>query len=211
MKTYYIGAALVFLLAYAVFHFGFRTGGAEQLYRINDELAFEVQPETEHFNGITVHGYRRTSSFVCFICGEYELDDRRVWMTNAKYRRGDFVYTDFPQHERAKTDIVNLRTGEAFEANVPEDFNYGDDLSKLPEYQTRDLTADAENKLTRDYVKANFQPLSSYTSRCVYANLIFAVSALFLAFPKLFIWMIDAFAEANDPTRPENYYRSGTD
>jgi len=50
MKTYYICAATIFILAYAIFHFGFRTGGAEQLYRINDRLAFEVQPESENYN-----------------------------------------------------------------------------------------------------------------------------------------------------------------
>ena len=209
MKTYYVGAGVIFILIYAVFHFGFRKGGAERLYRINDELVFEVQPETEHFNGIAVHGYRRTNKFVCFICGEYEPDDSRVWMTNAKYRSGDFVYSDFPKHEQAKTDIVNLRTGEIIEANAPKDFKYGDDFSKLPEYQTRNLTAKAENKLTQDYIKANFQPLSSYTNRCVYAHVIFVILALFLAFPQLFIRAIDAFVEANDPTRPENYYRAG--
>ena len=206
MKTYYICAAIFFISAYAVFHSGFRTGGTEQLYRINDRLAFEIQPESENYNGVTVHGYKPTSRIVCFICGEYERDDSAVSMTNVKYRSGDYVFTDFPQHEIAKTDIVNTRTGEAVEANVPADFKYGDDVSKLPEYQTRGLVKADENKLAQDYVKANFQPLSSYTSRCAYINLIFAVAALFLAYPKLFVHVIDAIAQANDPTRTENYY-----
>lgn len=198
MKTYYICAAIFFILAYAVFHFGFRAGGAEQLYRISDELAFEVQPESEDYNGVTVHEVRRTSPFVCFVCGEYEPDDSRVWMANAKYRSGDWVYTDFPQHESAKTDIVNLRTGEAIEANVPADFKFGDDFSKLPEYEARGLTKSDQNELTPDYVKANFPKLSSYTSRCAYINILFVVLAVLLAFPKLILYIIEAAIEGLD-------------
>lgn len=209
MKTYYICAAIIFLVAYSIFHFGFREVGAGRLYRINDRLAFEVQPENENYNGITFHGYKRTNRFICFFCGEYEPEDRFVWMVNVKYRRGDWVYTDFPQHEQAKTDIVNLRTGEAIEVNLPEGFTYGGDISTLPEYQERGLVKADEFKLDQTYVKANFEPLSTFTDRCLYAHLIFAVAALFLAYPKMFLHVINALAEANDPTKPENYYRIG--
>lgn len=184
MKIYYICAGLVFFTAYAIFHFGFRTGGAEQLYRINDELAFEVQPEAEFYNGVSIHGFEPTNKIIAILCGACQSNSETIFMRNANYRQGDWVFTDFPQHESAATDIVNLRTGETIDANVPADFEYGDDLSKLPEYQTRGLNKSGASKLTQDYVKANFQPLSSYTSRCAYFNLGFFVVGLLLAFPK---------------------------
>ena len=206
MKTYYICAAIIFILIYAVFHFGFRAGGAEQLYRIKDRLAFEVQPESENYNGLSIHGFKATNKIIGFLCGACQTDDESIYLANAKYRSGDWIFTDFPQHEQAQTDIVNLRTGEAIVANVPADFKYGDDLSKLPEYTTRGLVKSDENRLTRDYVTANFQPLSSYTSRCAYVNVLFVVFGLLLAFPKLIFFIIDATIEANDPFSPSNIY-----
>lgn len=206
MKTYYICAGIIFILSYAVFHFGFRTGGAERLYRINDNLAFEVQPESENYNGLTVHGFKPTNKIIGFLCGACQTNDESVFLANAKYRRGDWVYTDFPQHEQARTDIVNLRTGETIEANVPADFKFNDDLSKLSEYDERGLIKSDEYKLTRDYVTANFQPLSSFTSRCVYINVLFLVAALFLAFPNLIFWVIEASIQACDPNDPSNIY-----
>ncbi len=208
MKTYYICAATIFILIYAVFHFGFRAGGAEQLYRINDRLAFEVQPESENYNGVSVHGFKPTNKITAFMCGACQTDDESDYMMNAKYRQGDWVFTDFPQHEQARTDIVNLRTGEAIIAEVPADFKYNDDLLKLSEYRTRGLVKSDENKLTREYVLANFQPLSSYTSRCAYINLLFVLLGLLLAFPKLIYFIIDATIEANDPLSQSNIYDS---
>ena len=206
MKTYYICAGLIFLTIYAVFHFGFRKGGAEQLYRINDKLAFEVQPETETYNGVSIHGFEPTNKIIAFLCGACQTNGDKVFMTNAEYRSGDYVFTDFPQHEIAKTDIVNLRTGETIEANVPADFKFGDDLSKLPEYQTRGLNKSDANELTQDYVKANFQPLSSYTSRCAYINFLFAVIGLTLAFPKVIFWIIEAIIDSANPLHPSNLH-----
>ena len=207
MKTYYIIAASVFLLAYAVFHFGFRSGGDGRLYKINDRIAFELQTPDENFNGITIRSFRPTNAFVKFICGACEYDKNgAVEMVNVKYRSGDFIYSDFPQHETVKTDIINTRTGEAIEANVPGDFKPDDDFSKLAEYKQHGLVKADENKLTRDYIKANFQPLSTFTDRCLYAHIIFAVAALFLAYPKLIIHIIDALAAANDPNDSGNSY-----
>lgn len=196
MKIYYICAALIFFTAYAIFHFGFRTGGAEQLYRINDELAFEVQPEAEFNNGVSVRGFEPTDKITAFLCGACQSNTDEVFLANARYRSGDWVFTDYPQHEIALTDIVNLRTGETIEANIPADFKYGDDLSKLPEYQTRGLRKSDEDKLTPDYVKANFQPISSYTTRCAYINFFFAVAAVLLGFPQLISWIISCIIEA---------------
>lgn len=198
MKIYYICAALIFVTAYAVFHFGFRNGGAEQLYRINDRLAFEVQPGGDNYNGVSVHEFAPTDIITAFACGACQTDSETVFLANAHYRQGDWVFTDFPQHEIAKTDIVNLRTGETIEVNVPPNFKYGDDLSRLPEYQTRGLIKSDENKLTQDYVKANFQPLSSYTTRCAYINFLFAVVALLLGFPQLIFWIIVALLESDE-------------
>ncbi len=199
MKTYYICAATIFILAYAVFHFGFRKGGAEQLYQINDQLAFEVQPGGDNYNGVSIHGFEPTGKIINFMCGACQINDEAVFLTNAHYRQGDWVYTDFPQHEQAATDIVNLRTGEAIIAEIPGDFKYGDDLSKLPEYKTRGLFVSDENKMTQEYVTANFSPLTTYTSRCGYINFLFAVIGLILAFPQVIFWIIEAMIDSADP------------
>lgn len=210
MKTYYIIAASVFLLAYAVFHFGFRQNGDGQLYKINARIAFEMHTPNENFNGVTIRSYRKTNIFVKFICGACEYDGTgTVEMVNVEYRRGDFVYTNFPQHEIIKTGIINTRTGESVEVNVPDDFKYGDDFSKLAEYKQRNLTAGEQFKLDQNYIKANFQPLSTFTNRCLYANLIFAVAALFLAYPKLVLYLLEAIFTSQNPHDPANYLRGG--
>lgn len=206
MKIYSLVATLIFLIAYSVFHFGFRESGAEHLYRINDKLAFQVQPENENYNGITVHGFKPANKFIALICGACQRDDSRTFMVNVKYRKGDWVYTDFPQHLQALTDIINLRTGETIEADVPADFKFGDDWSKLPEYSERGLIKSDEYKLTQDYVKANFKQLSTFTDRCVLSHVIFGTVALFVAFPQTLVWLVELFVRANDPTDPMNYY-----
>jgi len=208
MKTYYLCTGLFFLTIYAVFHFSFRTDGAEQLYRINDKFAFELQPGSETFNGVSIQGYESTGKTIAFLCGACQTNDESVFLANAHYRYGDWVFTDFPQHEQAATDIFNLRTGEAIIAEIPADFKYGDDLSKLPEYQTRGLVKSDENKMTQEYVAANFQPLSTYTSRCAYTNFGFVIAGLILAFPQLILWLIRAIIQSANPLDPSNLYDS---
>lgn len=198
MKILYVSLWIIFILSYAVFHYGFRTGGAEQLYRINDRIAFEVQPESENYNKLSIQGFKPTGKIIGFLCGECQTEDAAVFLANAQYRSGDWVYTDFPQHEQAQTDIVNLRTGETIEAKVPADFKFDDDLAKLAEYRERGLIKSDEFRLTPDYIKTNFQPLSSFTTRCVYIHVLFLTVALFLVFPQLISWIIEAAADAFD-------------
>jgi hypothetical protein len=188
MKIYYSIVAVIFLVAYAIFHFGFRSGGEGRLYRINDRIAFELNDPAEFYNGIAIRSYHRTNAFVRFICGDCELDSKGdVDMVNVNYRQGDFVYTDVPMHEIALTDIVNVRTGEAVNVAAANNFKNGDDVSKLDEYRIRGLAPAQENRLTQEYVTANFAGLSTFIDRCLYANLIFAAVALILAFPTLWL------------------------
>jgi len=206
MPTRLILFVLLLLALYAGFHFGFREIAGTKLYRINDRIAFEVQPETDLFNGVTIRGYRPTNAFIRFICGACEADYAEVDMTSAKYIKGDFVYTDYPQHEKAKTDIVNLRTGETINVEVA-DNPPTIDLSTLPEYRERRLPADEKYKLSADYVKANFAPLSTYTGTCVVVHIVFAILAFFIAFPQVLLALINAFA--SDETDSTSY--SGAD
>ena len=200
MKTYYICAAVIFLVAYSVFHFGFRTGGDGQLYRINNSVAFLLQTPDENFNGVTIRSVSPTNAFVRFIGGAYQVDNQgAVDMPHVNYRQGDFIYTGVPQNEWSTADIINIRTGEIVNADVPKDFKFGDDVSKLPEYKQRGLVKTDENKLTQGYVKNNFEHLSTFTDRCLYAHLIFAVAALLLAFPKVSIALLGAFFQSFDP------------
>lgn len=205
MKTYYICAGLIFILIYAVFHFGFRTGGDGQLYRINDRIAFEVDSgyDQSSGNGVYIRGYKKTNPLVRFLCGACEVNYDEVDMPQANYIKGDYVYSGVPQHATAKTDIVNLRTGETLNVNVPGD-SPTVDLQSLPEYRERGLVAGEQYKLKQDYVKANFELLSTYTSRCIWIHIIFGVLALFLMFPKIFFEFLEMVFR-NNPGDPINY------
>jgi hypothetical protein len=194
---------LLLIALYAVYHFGFRAVGGTQLYRINEQIAFELLPETDSFNGVTVRGYRPTNALVRFMCGACEVDYDEVDMVSAKYIKGDWVYTDYPQHEQAKTDIVNLRTGETINVDVPVNSPAQIDLTTLPQYRERGLQADERYKLKAGYVKANFAPLSTYTGTCVLVHAVFGVLAFFLIFPRALLAIADAFAGDDNDT---SYY-----
>lgn len=190
---------LILIALYAAYHFGFRSVGGTHLYRINDSIAFELQSATDSFNGVSVRGYRRTNPLVRFMCGACEVDYDEVDMPSAKYIKGDWVYTDYPQHETAKTDIVNTRTGEAINVDVP-----GNppeiDLATLPAYCERGLTAEPQYKLQADYVKAHFELLSTYTGMCIWIHIIFGILAFFLIFPRILLDIMDALASDDDNT-----------
>ena len=191
---------LILIALYAVFHFGLREIGGNRLYQINDRIAFELRSETDLFNGVTVRGYRPTNALVRFLCGACEVDYSEVDMPQANYRKGDWVYSGYPQHEAAKTDIVNLRTGDAINVGVPGNPSGTIDLATLPEYRERGLVADEQYKLRADYVKSNFEPLSTYTGTCVFIHTAYGIVALFLIFPKVFFAIMDAYADDNGST-----------
>lgn len=207
MKTYYICAATIFILAYAIFHFGFRTGGETQLYRINDRIAFEVATDYDqtYGNGVYIRGYKKTNPLIRLLCGACSVDYDETDMPQANYIKGDYVYSGVPQHKTAKTDIVNLRTGETLNVDIPGNAENPIDLQTLPEYRERGLVAGEQYKLKQDYVKANFELLSTYTSRCLWIHLAFGILALFLIFPRLLLFVLEMIASAFDPNNPTNY------
>lgn len=186
---------LSFIALYAGFHFGFRTGGETQLYRINDRIAFEVAADYDQTfgNGVYIRGYKNNNPLVRFLCGACSVDYDETDMPQANYVKGDYVYSGVPQHATAKTDIVNLRTGETLNVNVPGD-SPTVDLQTLPEYRERGLVAGEQYKLKQDYVKANFEMLSTYTSRCLWIHIAFGILALLLIFPQIFSALMNAFA-----------------
>ena len=196
----YVALWLILIALYAIFHFGFKEIGGNHLYRINDQIAFELQLETDSFNGVSVRGYHRTNALVRSVCGACAVDYGVVDMPQANYRKGDWVYSGFPQHETAKTDIVNLRTGETINVDVPGNRSGLIDLTILPEYRERALTAEPQFKLHSDYVKANFEPLSTRTGTCVFVHIAFGIIASLLIFPKVFFAMMDAYANDNNST-----------
>jgi hypothetical protein len=125
-------------------------------------------------------------------------------MPLADYIKGDYVYTATPQYQTApgtaKTDILNLRTGEKITVDVPDKPSGTLDLSTLPAYKERGLVADPQYKLTVDYVKANFAPLTVYTGICIGIHIGFAVALAFLIFPPLFFGLLEAiFSGDNNP------------
>ncbi len=196
---------LILIALYAGFHFGFRTGGETQLYRINDRIAFEVATDYDqtYGNGVYIRGYKKTNPLIRLLCGACSVDYDETDMPQANYIKGDYVYSGVPQHATAETDIVNLRTGETLNVNVPSD-SPTVDLQTLPEYRERGLVAGEQFKLKQDYVKANFELLSTYTSRCIWIHIIFGVLALFLMFPKIFFEFLEMVFR-NNPGDPINY------
>ncbi|MGI8642151.1 MAG: hypothetical protein ACR2MG_19650 [Pyrinomonadaceae bacterium] len=198
---------LIFIALYAGFQFGFRTGGDGQLYRINDRIAFEVDAGYDQSyggNGVYIRGYKKTNPLVRFLCGACSVDYDETDMPQANYIKGDWVYSGVPQHATAKTDIVNLRTGETLNVDVAGD-SPTVDLQSLPEYHERGLVAGEQYKLKQDYVKANFELLSTYTSRCIWIHIVFGILALFLIYPPLLLYVLQTIASAFDPFDPTNY------
>ena len=197
MKIYII-LWLILIALYAGFHFGFRTGGETQLYRINDSIAFELLSTPNSFDDVTIRGYRRTNPLIRFMCGACEVNYGEVDMLRANYIKGDWVYSATPQFKSFKTDIVNLRTGEALNVDVPNNDESLIALQTIPEYRERGLVADEQYRLKQDYVKANFELLSTYTSRCLWIHLAFGILALFLIFPRLLLFVLE-IASGLDP------------
>lgn len=205
MKTYYICAATIFILIYGVFHFGFRNVGERQFYRINDELAFELRSRPNSYDEVTVHGYRRTSPVIRFMCG-CEVDSESD-VLDAQYIKGDWVYSGYPQYSTRQPDIVNLRTGEVLHVDAPTNDESILDLQTIPEYRERGLVKGEQYKLTSDYVQANFERLWIYTSRCLWIHIIFGVPALALTFPKISCEVLAAVF-SNTPGDPINHFNS---
>ncbi len=193
---------LILIALYAGFHFGFRTGGETQLYRINDSIAFELLSTPNSFDDVTIRGYRRTNPLIRFMCGACEANYGEVDMLRANYIKGDWVYAAHPQFKSFGTDIVNLRTGEMLNVDVPNNDESLIDLQTIPEYRERGLVAGEQYRLKQDYVKANFELLSTYTSRCLWIHLAFGILALFLIFPRLFGFVLEMIASALDPNNP---------
>ncbi|MEJ7622941.1 MAG: hypothetical protein WKF34_03005 [Pyrinomonadaceae bacterium] len=191
---------LILIALYMAFHFGYRTAGSTQLYRINETVAFELHPETDVFNGVTIRGYSQTNPIIRFFCGACQADYSRVDMAHANYIKGDYVYSGYPQNEGPKTEIVNLRTGETLNVDVPDDASGMIDLQTLPEYRERGLVADEQFRLRADYVRANFPLLSTYTGRCLWINFAFMILAFLLTFPGVLLGILDAFASDDDNT-----------
>jgi len=202
MKTYYICGATIFILAYAIFHFGFRTGGATQLYRISNSIAFELQSSPNAYRAVTIRGYRRTNPLISFMCGACAANDSEVDMPRPDYIKGDWVYSGYPQYAVDRIDIVNWRTGEALNVDVPNSNEKLIDLQTIPEYRERGLVADAQYRLEYDYVKANFELLPTYTNRCLWIHLAFGILALFVIFPRLLMFVLETIASALDPNNP---------
>jgi len=188
---------LILILLYGVYLVAFKGKIGARLYRINDQMSFMLKSQEEGLGeAIGVTGYRKTSAFVSFLCGSCDTDLFTVNMPLARYIKGDYVYSETPQYQTAKgmakTDIVNLRTGETITVDVPANLSGTVDLSTLPAYKERELVADPQYKLTRDYVMKNFAPLSTYSETCLPIHLGFGIALAFLIFPPLFFGILEA-------------------
>lgn len=201
MKIYII-LWLILIALYAGFHFGFRNVGERQFYRINDSIAFELlSKHNPSYNEVTIHGYRRTNPVIRFMCG-CEVDYSESDVLDAQYIKGDWVYWGYPQYSTVKPDIVNLRTGEVLRVDAPENDESLFDLQTIPEYRERGLVKGEQYRLTQDYVKANFERLPTYTTRCLWIHLAFGILALFIIFPRLLMFVLEMIAGALDPNNP---------
>lgn len=203
MKRYIVLWAILAAL-YASYHVLYREIGGPKLYRISDGTAFELTSANEFYNGLSVRGYRETPAVVRLACGACAVTYDRIDMPRAAYMKGDWVYSDAPGNAAAKTDILNVRTGQAIDVLIPEGAPSIVDLATLPEYRDRGLVADPALALRADYVKTNFAPLSTFTGSCVLAHVIFGLLALFILFPRPFLALLEGLArgiDQNDSTR----------
>lgn len=197
--------SLLLIALYGVYLARFKgsaTLGGVQLYRISDRLSFGVRPrDKEPDQSITIQGTRPSSRLASLLCGACQVDYSSVDMPQANLVRGDWVYSDYPQHKSATADIVNLRTSEVLDVDVPGNPTAVVDLQTLPAYRERGLLGDPKDKLTVAYVKAHFASLSTDGGACIGVHLVFGISALLLIFPQILIGLIDLIVRANDPNR----------
>lgn len=150
-----------------------------QLYKIDDTLAFEVQNER-----VAVVSYEKTSGLYA-LAGQYQHAPVErpgsVFMPSADYRQGDYVYSAYPA---GQTTIVNMRTRETVGAQVPAavmaERGWLIEVSQLPAYRERGLTAAEEQHLTPALIAAQYPPLPTYNE-----NLFVVQMAYYLVFAVL--------------------------
>ena len=193
---------ILLVALYAGFHFGFRNVGERQFYRINDSIAFELLSKPNSFNEATIHSYQQTNPLIRFMCG-CEINYNYSELMDAQYIKGDWVYWGYPQHSTVRADIVNLRTGEILNVDAKDEMFF--DLQTVPEYRERGLVKGEQYELKADYVKENFERLWIYTGWCIWIHIGFGILALFLIFPRFFLFTVEILAGVFDQNNPSNY------
>ncbi|MDC3958775.1 hypothetical protein [Polyangium jinanense] len=129
------------------------------LLQIDDGRAFRVDKY-----GVSITKYRRGTFPFCPLCGVNE--SAGTVMNGAQYRKGDWVYTDYPQ---PFNEAVNLKTGEVIDIPAAED-----QLEKPPsEFAARGLDFESESKLDAGRFLAEFTPLSTINESCIVFNMAF--------------------------------------
>lgn len=149
-------------------------GSTYQLYKINDSLAFEIQP-----NHISVVSYEKTSGLYSF-AGDYQHTPvdapGSVFVVSADYQKDDYVYTSFPM---GRTSIVNIKTGETVGKLINADTMGPDgkpvDASQLPEYRQRGLVFADQYKLTNAKIMTQYPPLNTYNDNLFTVQLAFGL------------------------------------
>lgn len=137
-------------------------GSTYQLYKVTDTLAFEIGRQQ-----MSLVSYEKTSGLYS-LAGEYQhtaVDAAgSVFIVSADYLKDDYIYTSYPI---GRTSLVNLKTGEKLGPLIKPSSGSSDykpvDAGQLPEYRQRGLVLEEQYKITPDRIKANYQPLNTYS------------------------------------------------
>ena len=135
----------------------FERQGDSALLRIDGTRAFRVDR-----GELSVTRYRRAPFPFCPLCGVHE--QAGTIMNLAGYRKGDWVYTSFPQ---PFVEAVNLATGETIDLPA----GGGALTQPPPAFVARGLDFAPANAIDPDLIRASFPLLSTIHESCVVFNL----------------------------------------
>lgn len=176
MIAYQLGAKKIYIRG---INFQMPVGGSYQLYKINDSLAIQVTKDGFQ----SVLEYEKTKGLET-LAGKYRVNGERVFMVTADYMKGDYIYSSFPQ---GNTTIVNIQTGEVV-GKAAEEGVIISDIGELPEYKSRNLTAEEGYLLKIDKIKSNFDELSTFQEgiyTIILAFMLIVIIMLLLGIPIL--------------------------
>lgn len=152
-------------------HFSLPNQHRYYLYKINDNIAFEI-PEDKSY--VSVIGYERTTGLYA-LAGDYRHNGDKVFMPTAEYMLGDYLYTKYPT---LKTTIVNIKTGEVF-GKQAEDISVDNSLPH--KYKELGLKFEDKYLITPNKIAESYQKLNTYDEN---------IFIIFAAFTIIFITML---------------------
>ena len=137
-----------------------------QLYEFKDDMGFSVDREDGRVEVV----YIETAPILFRpMCGTYQANG--YLMPGADFRKGDWLYTEFPQH--GEVDALNLETGETYDVPGITPDTDRIDWSTVEFYLKNGLEINDKYRLKGDNVEKEFAMVSTMNESCLVFNAAF--------------------------------------